>query len=244
MYTAPPPVPTPHTPARPRPVRGLGVAVIALGVTVLVASLGRLAASWLVYRVLFAESGGDASTLAHRLDTPLILLLASLIVLVPSLVAAGVTTLVWIHRARTNAGLLSPHLGFRYTPGASVALLLIPVANLYFLGGVLADIGAGSSPYGRDDRGAAVVRAFWATTVVSAAVAGLGNVAFRVVHAQVYGTGRLVDESFNAWMAGVGMAFTNIVYVLTVGCTVLFALVVRHISRQQSILLDPPGPRW
>jgi hypothetical protein len=225
-------------------VRGLGTAVIALGVAVLVASLGRLVASWLVYRTLFAEPDGDASTLALRLDTPLILLLTSTIVLVPGLLAAAVTTLVWIHRARTNAGSLSPHLRLRYSPGASVGLLLIPFANLYFLGPILADVCAGSSPYGRDDRGAALVRAFWATTVGSAAVAVLGNLVFGVVQAQVYGPGRIVDRSFNAGMATAGMAFTSIVFVLAAACTVLFALVVRHISRQQSALSAGAGPRW
>jgi hypothetical protein len=225
-------------------VLGLGTVVITLGVTVLVASLARLVASWLVYLVLFADSGASATTLAHRLDAPLLLLLTSMIVLVPSLLAAGVTTLVWIHRTRTNAGLLSAHLRFRYTPGASVGLLLIPFANLYFLGRVLGDICAGSSPYGRDDRGAALVRAFWATTVGSVAVAVLGNLAFRVVQAQVYGTGRIVDESSNEQIAAAGMAFTSIVHVLAVACTVLFALVVRHISRQQSALSTPPGPGW
>jgi hypothetical protein len=244
VYIAPPPTPTPHTPVRPRAVRGLGTAVIALAVTVLVAALVRLVASWLVYRVLFAEPDGDVTTLAHRLDTPLILLLASMFVLVPTLLAAGVTTLVWIHRARTNAASLSPHLRFRYPPGASVALLLIPFANLYFLGPVLADVCAGSSPYGRDHRGAALVRTFWATTVGSAAVAVLGNLAFMVVEAQVYGTGRIVAESLNAGLATAGMAFATVVYVLAVACTVLFALVVRYISRQQSALMPAPDPRW
>jgi hypothetical protein len=167
-----------------------------------------------------------------------------LILLVPAVIAAAVTTLVWVHRSGTNAAALSPFRRPRYTPAASVGLLLIPVANLWFLRPVLEDLCTGSSPYAPDARGARLVRACWATTVVTATVSLLGNLAMHGVSAQLYGTGRPMDESLNTWMATAGPAFSTVEYLLAVACTVLFARVVRHISRQQTALLPPPGTHW
>lgn len=234
MYVNPPPT----TPARPRPVSGLATAVVTLAVAVLAEHLLRIVASWLVHQVLTAEPAGEFGTLLHRLDTPMQLLLVSNILLVPTLIAAVVTTSVWVHRARTNAGWLSPHLRFRYTPTSSVALLMVPLANLWFLRSILEDICAGSSPHGRDDRGARLVRAFWTTTIASAAVSVFGNVAFGVVAAQLYGSGRPADESLIATMAVGSQVFATLEHALLAACVVLFALVVRHITRRQSV---PPG---
>ena len=178
--------PPPTTPHRPRPVSGLGTAVVALGVAVLAELLLRLVASWLAYGVLFTGADGGIGTLAQRLDTPMLLLLVSVILLVPTLIAAVVTTLAWVHRACTNAAALSPNVRLRHTPASSVALLLLPIANLWFLRPILEDACTASSPHGRDDRGVRLVRVFWTTTVVSAALSLLGHLASTVVGDQLY----------------------------------------------------------
>ncbi|WP_147259497.1 DUF4328 domain-containing protein [Pseudonocardia hierapolitana] len=223
---------------------GLAIAVTALGIAVIVAYLPRIVASWWVYSAMFTEPQDGLDSLVQRLDTPILLLLVGLILLVPALIAAAVTTLVWVHRAGTNAAALSPHLRPRYTPAASVGLLLIPLANLWFLRPVLEDLCTASSPYTPDARGARLVRACWATTVVTATVSLLGNLAMHGISTQLYGPGRPVDETLNTWMATAGLAFATVEYLLAIACTVLFARVVRHISRQQAALLPPPGAQW
>jgi hypothetical protein len=159
-------------------------------------------------------------------------------------IAAVVTTLVWVHRARTNAEVLSPGMPFRHSPAASVGLLLVPVANLWFLRSVLQDICTGSSPWGRDERGAALVRAYWTATVATTVVALAGELVFTVIGAVVYGDGPLVDASVNAALATAGMVFEFVVYALSLLCAALFALVVRHVSRRQTAALFAPAPRW
>jgi hypothetical protein len=225
-------------------VNGLAIAVIALGIAVIVAYLPRVAAGWWLHGVLFSGPPGDLESFTQQLDAPLLLLLVGLILLVPAVIAAAVTTLVWVHRAGTNAAALSPHLRPRYTPAASVGLLLIPVANLWFLRPVLEDLCARSSPYAPDARGARLVRTCWATTVVTAIFSLLGNLAMRGITARLYGPGRPLDESLNTWVATAGLAFSTAEYLLAIACTVLFARVVRHISRQQTALPPPPGAQW
>lgn len=238
-FTPPPPVPD-----RLRPVSGLGTAVIVLLGAAVAAHVLRVVASWLSYRVLFTVPDGDLDAFTRRLDTPLVLLLASTFLLVPTVLAATVTVLAWVHRAHTNASALSPHLRLRYTPASAVGLLLIPVANLWFLRTVLADLWAGSSPYGRDERGARLIRASWVSTVGTAAVCLVGHVAIAILTAQTYsGTGP-VDPSAGTSVATSGMAFATAELVLTAGCVVLFARVVRHISRMQTALLTGWAPAF
>lgn len=235
----------PFAPVRPRPVQALATAAVVLGAAVLAVNLLRIVAVTMVHLVLFAEQPpGAALTLVHRLDTPMLLVLVSGNLLLPAVIAAVVTTLVWVHRARTNAGALSPGMPFRHSPAASVGLLLVPVANLWFLRSVLQDICAGSSPWGRDERGAALVRAYWTTTVATTGVVVAGTVVFRVIGALVYGDGALVDESVNSALATAGIVFEVAVYVLSVVCAVLFSLVIRHVSRLQTAALFAQGPRW
>lgn len=235
MTAVPPPGPAPTpAPAPPRPVHGLGIAVAALGGAVLLAGLLRIVATWQLYGVLFAGPEGEVGTILQRSYPSLLLLLTSLILLVPTLVAAVITTLVWVHRARTNAGVLSPHLRFRHTPASSVALLLVPIANLWFLRPILEDISAGS---GRDGRSARLVRLFWTVTVGSAAVSLLGNLAFTAA-------GALTDGPVDPGMATANGVFATLEYVLLVACTVLFALVVRQVSRQQTAVLFAQGAPW
>jgi hypothetical protein len=240
VYVAPPPI----SPPRPRSLGGLAIAVTALGVAVLAAYLLRIVAAWWTYAVMTTEPPGELDSFIQRLDAPLVVLLAGTILLVPALIAVAATTLAWVHRAGTNAAALSPHLRPRYTPAASVGLLMIPLANLWFLRPVLEDLCVGSSPYAPDARGVRLARTCWATIVVTATVSVVGNLALRAGSAQLYGTGRPVDESLNTWMATAGLAFATVEYLLAVACTVLFSLVVRHISRQQAALLPPPGAQW
>jgi hypothetical protein len=226
-------------------VQVLATAVTLLGAVVVAVGLLRIVATTMVYLVLFAEQPpGAALTLANRLNGPLLLVLVSGFLLVLAAIAAAVTTLVWVHRARTNAEALSPGMPFRHSPAASVGLLLVPVANLWFLRQVLQDICTGSSPWGRDERGAALVRAYWATTVATAAVALAGNLVLTVVGAALYGDGPLVDESVNTGLATAGIVFAVVVYALGAVCAVLFSLVVRHVSRLQTAALFAPAPRW
>jgi hypothetical protein len=226
-------------------VQVLSTAVMLLAAAVLAASLLRIVATTMAYLVLFAEQPpGAALTLVHRLDTPMLMVLASGFLLLLTLIPAVVTTLVWVHRARTNAGVLSPGMPFRHSPAASVGLLLVPVANLWFLRSVLQDICAGSSPWGPDERGAALVRGYWTTTVATTAVAVAGNLFFRVVSALLYRDGPLVDKSVSMTLATAGIVFEVVVYALAVVCAALFALVVRHISRRQTAALFTPTPYW
>ncbi|GAA0906264.1 DUF4328 domain-containing protein [Pseudonocardia zijingensis] len=190
--------------------------------------------------------------MSELVDGPLFLLLVTGFLMVPTALAAAATALVWVHRARTNAALLSPHLRLRYSPTASVLLLLIPVANAYFIGPILGDIRAASFPYGHDERGTRLVRAFWATTVVTAAVAGTGNLVLSAVSEWLFAPGRAAGEAAAHHVTAAALTFQTVTYLLAVASAVLFALVVRHISRLQTrahgrplivTRVTPPHPR-
>jgi hypothetical protein len=58
----------------------------------------------------------------------------------------------WVLRARRNAAVLRPEHPFRYSAAAALAGMLVPVANLWFAGHVVAEIVDASRPPGVSSR--------------------------------------------------------------------------------------------
>lgn len=244
MTAVPPPAP-PAAPARPRPVNGLGTAAAALLAATALLTVPMFTDSWSDYLVLSDHVNGrlgeDAfwdQYLGRYTSYFTLMALAA-----PVFLATGITWLLWIHRARTNAAILSPHHHFRYSPGFSVGGMVVPFANLWWSRPILEDIGRGSSPYGPADDVVRLVRSWWAIVVTGTAVSIVGQVLVPIPTLSYSADGALVAGGTDALGAWFATALLNtLLMVMAVASFVVLAVIIRRVSRQQTALLFPAQP--
>jgi hypothetical protein len=247
MTTVPPPVePAPTTapttaPTRPRPISGLGTATSALNIALAVLVAVFVVTDWSNYRLLYDHVNGRLSADAFWEQYSSGFASLGLVLLaLPLIVAAGITWLVWIHRARTNAGLLSPGYRFRYSPGFSVGGMVVPFANYWWFRPILEDICIGSSPDRPADGTVRLVRACWGITV-GATLVSLLIKPFFSFHVLTYTSdGRLAGGGTDALEGLLGVALYNTVTALVFApAAAMLVTIIRRVSRQQTELLFP-----
>lgn len=253
MTPVPPPVePAPPTalpaaalpttaPARPRPINGLGTATSALCIGLAVLMAAFLVEDWSNYRLLSDHVNGRLSADAFWEQYSSGFASTGLMLLVfPLVVATGVTWLVWVHRARTNAGVLSPGHRFRYSPGFSVVGMVVPFANYWWFRPILEDICIGSSPDRPADDTVRLVRACWGISI-GATLVSIFVKPFFSFHVLTYTPdGRLAGGGADAVQGLLGVALYNTVTALVYAPTVaLLVAIIRRVSRQQTELLFP-----
>lgn len=243
MTTVPPVEPAPTAaPVQPRPINGLGTAAAALLAATGLLYVLTLFQDWSNYGLISDHVSGrigeDAFWQQYSASASLTLTLLML----PIILAAGITWLVWVHRARTNAGVLSPAYRFRYSPGFSVGGMVVPFANYWWSRPILEDICIGSSPDRPADDTVRLVRAWWGITIGGTLLALFGRSLFPV-HVLTYSPeGRLVGGGADAVQGFLGTALYNTMLALVFAPTVLLlAVIIRRVSRQQTEILFPAG---
>ncbi|HYH31769.1 MAG TPA: DUF4328 domain-containing protein [Pseudonocardia sp.] len=245
MTAVPPPAgPMPPTaPVRPRPVKGLGTAIAVLAVATWLASIPLFTDGWTDYLRLSDHVSGQLSEDEYwdhyfgRVTSMLVFTALAL----PVSLAGGISWLVWVHRARTNAGLVSPHHRFRYSPGFSVGGLLVPFANLWWSRPILEDICTGSSPYAPAHRAVRLVRTWWALLVTTTVVSITGSIAIPVPTLTYSPDGQLVSGGSEALDAFFAVALLDtLLAVLGTASLALLVMVTRWVSGQQTALLFAP----
>jgi len=246
MTAVPPPVePAPTAaPARPRPINGLGTAAGALlgGTSLLMVPF--LVEDWSNYRLLSDHVSGRLSEDAFWAQyAPGSTSLMLTVLMLPVILAAGVTWLVWVHRARTNAGILSPQYRFRYSPGFSVGGMVVPFANYWWSRPILEDICIGSSPHRPADDTVRLVRTWWGIAIGGTLLSIFIQPLFPF-HVLTYTPdGRLVGGGADALQGFFGTALYNTLLTLLVVPTLaMLVVIIRRVSRQQTELLFPAQP--
>jgi hypothetical protein len=232
--------PAPTTaPARPRPINGLGTAVSALSVATGLLLASSLVSDWSNYRLLSDHVSGRLSDDAFWEQYSSGSLTITLLML-PLAIATAITWLTWVHRARTNAGVLSPQYRFRYSPGFSVGGLLVPFANYWWFRPILEDICIGSSPDRPAGDTVRLVRTCWGLSI-GGAVASILLQPFFGFHVITYTPdGHIVGGGAEAVQGLLGVALFNTVLALVFAPTVaLFLTIVHRVSRRQTQLLFP-----
>ncbi|QYN39647.1 DUF4328 domain-containing protein [Pseudonocardia sp. DSM 110487] len=246
MTAVPPPVePAPIVvPARPRPINGLGAATGALLVACALLFALFLIDDWSNYRLLSDHVSGRITDDAfwEQYSSGFGSLMLTLLML-PLIIASSVTWLVWVHRARTNAGILSPQYRFRYSPGFSVGGMVVPFANYWWFRPILEDICIGSSPHRPADDTVRLVRTCWGISIGATLVSIFTQPLFSF-HVLTYTPdGRLVDGGADAVHGFFGVALYNTLLAVVFTPTVaLLVMIIRRVSRQQTELLSPAQP--
>jgi hypothetical protein len=234
--------PAPATaPASPRPIDGLGKAAVALLVAPALIMVWLLVQDWSNYRMLSDHVSGRLSDDEFWAQyAPGFGSLALTAPMIPVIIATGVTWLVWVYRARTNAGILSPQHRFRYSPGFSVGGLVVPFANYWWFRPILEDICIGSSPNRPADDTVRLVRACWGISIGASLVSILVTPFFSF-HVLTYTPdGRLVGGGAEAVQGLFGVAMYNTLLAVAVAPAVaLLVVIIRRVSRQQTELLFP-----
>lgn len=241
MTTVPPPVePAPTTaPTHPRPISGLGTAIGALNIALAVLLAVFVVTDWSNYRLLSDHVSGRLSDDAFWEQYSSGSLTLTVLML-PLIIATATTWLVWVHRARTNAGVLSPQYRFRYSPGFSVGGMVVPFANYWWFRPILEDICIGSSPGRPADGTVRLVRACWGITVGATLVSMLIKPFFSF-HVLTYTPdGRLAGGGADALQGLLGIALYNTVTALVFApAGAMLITIIRRVSRQQTELLFP-----
>lgn len=228
-------------PAAPRPINGLGTAAAALlGATGLLFVV-TLFQDWSNYGLISDHVSGRLGEDAFWQQyysasaSPTLTML-----MLPVMLAAGTTWLIWVHRARTNAGILSPAHHFRYSAGFSVGGMVVPFANYWWSRPILEDICIGSSPDRPADDTVRLVRAWWGIAIGGSLLALVARPLFPV-HVLTYSPdGTLVGGGADAVQGLLGTALYNTMLALLFAPTVaLLAVIIRRVSRQQTEILFP-----
>jgi Domain of unknown function (DUF4328) len=246
MTAVPPPVepaaPAPTT-ARPRPINGLGTAAAALLAATGLLYVGTLFLDWSNYGLISDHVSGRIGEDEFWQQYSASASLTLTMLMLPIILAAGITWLVWVHRARTNAGVLSPAYRFRYSPGFSVGGMVVPFANYWWSRPILEDICIGSSPRGTADPTVQLVRTWWGLLVAGYVVPVIGRITTPVQTITYTPDGRIVDGGSAALSAFLTVALIDTVLMfMAVAGGLILATVVRRITQQQTELLFAARP--
>jgi hypothetical protein len=223
-------------------VNGLGTAAaVLLGLTAL-AFLALFLGSWSDYQLLSDHVNGRVGEEAYwesyrgRIWSSVLPTLLA----IPLVIAAGISWMTWLHRARTNAGVLSPHYPFRYSPGFSVVGMIVPFANLWWSRPILEDVCRGSSPHAPADDLVRLVRTWWGIVIASTVVSIVGQPLFPIRTLTYAPDGTLVDGGREALSSFFGVAVLNTVLAIAFAASIaVFATIVRRVSALQTAQLFP-----
>jgi hypothetical protein len=244
MTTAPQPAGSTPTgaAARPRPVHGLGTAVTVVLVLGALLVTPWYLSTWLDYALLSDFVNGRIGQDAYfdQTDHWNRLWLRYVAAVSPIGVAGVITTLVWVHRARANAGILAPHHHFRYSPGFSAGGLLVPIANLWWTPRIVTDICIGTGLPGT----VRLIRAWWSISITGVVLSLIGKLALRrTIHMTEDASGRIVSVADDAVSIGFAVAVFNTVVLATYIAFFVMAMpVVRRVSTRQTALLSARRP--
>ncbi|MHA6615618.1 DUF4328 domain-containing protein [Pseudonocardia sp. DLS-67] len=235
--------PTPTAaPAPPRPINGLGTAAAALLAATGLLYVMTLFQDWSNYGLISDHVSGRISEDEFWQQYSASASLTLMMLMLPIILAAGITWLVWVHRARTNAGVLSPAYRFRYSPGFSVGGMVVPFANYWWSRPILEDICIGSSPDRPADDTVRLVRVWWGIAIGGTVLALFGRSLFPVQVITYSPDGTIVGGGADAVQGFLGTALYNTMLALVFAPTVaLLAVVIRRVSRQQTEILFPAG---
>ncbi|WP_157749183.1 DUF4328 domain-containing protein [Jatrophihabitans sp. GAS493] len=168
-------------PSPRRSVAGLAIALRVLLIAMTVISAAGVLAWLNELRLLSAvrSDPGSVDLETARTADDLVTLTNGVRILL--LIATGVVTIVWLHRARVNAGSYGGHRQ-RYSPGWSIGGWFIPVASLWIPYAIVVDAQLASEPTqppagARGGRSVLVIRAWWGMWVLGnlATLAGRGG---------------------------------------------------------------------
>lgn len=243
MTAVPPAEPAPTAaPAPPRPINGLGTAAAALLAATGLLYVVTLFQDWSNYGLISDHVSGRIGEDEFWQQYSASASLTLMMLMLPIILAAGITWLVWVHRARTNAGILSPGYRFRYSPGFSVGGMMVPFANYWWSRPILEDICIGSSPDRPADDTVRLVRVWWGIAIGGTVLALFGRPLFPVQVITYSPDGTIVGGGADAVQGFLGTALYNTVLALVFAPTVLLlAVVIRRVSRQQTEILFPAG---
>ena len=228
----------PAAAARPRPVHGLGTAVSVVLVLGALLVTPWYLSTWLDYALLSDFVNGRIGQEAYFDETDHWNRLGFRYVAAvsPIVVAGVITTLVWVHRARTNAGILAPHHHFRYSPGFSAGGLLVPIANLWWTPRIVTDICIGTGLPGT----VRLIRAWWSINITGVVLSQIGTFALRTeIDMTEDASGRIVSVADDATSVAFAVAVLNTIVLATyIAFFVMLVPVVRRVSTRQTALLS------
>jgi hypothetical protein len=236
-------LPPPNTATTtPHPVAGLSKALTVLMAAGVALSVPLYLSNWTDFSRVSAhvERGMDDNAFWQQEYSRFDFLFSALYVVVPALLAATVVLLIWTHRARVNAALISPAHRFRHSPGFSAGGLVIPYANVWFFRPIMEDIWIGSRPAGAADDGARPVRTAWLWTVTGTIISIVGGIVVPPTVITYDQSGRLISGGEQAVSASLGTALLNtVLFAIGVAIAVMVVRVVRQISHWQTVQLFP-----
>ncbi|MGH3585420.1 MAG: DUF4328 domain-containing protein [Pseudonocardia sp.] len=150
-----------------------------------------------------------------------------------------IVTAVWVHRARTNAGILAPHQHFRYSPGFCAGAVLVPVANLWWTPRILADICTATGLPGT----VRLIRAWWGV-YVAGFVLEVGSLALPTDLGLIQDTGgHIVSVAGDPLSVAFPISVLGTVALVSYcGYYVPLMTVVGRVSARQTELLPAPRP--
>ncbi|HTF49902.1 MAG TPA: DUF4328 domain-containing protein [Pseudonocardia sp.] len=225
---------------------------VELGVPRQICRLSQVAAVLIVAVTLPQAMGVVASWQAYgRLDTlhvgPLqtrfvssadgLALVATLSVVL--MVAATVSLLMWVWRARCNAELIAPSHHFRFSRGFAVGAWLVPIANIWWSRAVLDEIWSASRPSSGDetDRRGPLILGWWLCVLAYTVLRVVSPFAYdRVTIIRHDPTGGVqgLDEARQAFLT-VSLLNSLSLALMVLG-TLLLAAAILRISRWQTDL--------
>jgi hypothetical protein len=233
---------SPGAAARARPVHGLGTAVTVVLVLGALLVTPWYLSTWLDYALLSDFVNGRIGHDAYfdQIDHWNRFGFRYVAAVSPIAVAGLITTLVWVHRARTNAGILAPHHQFRYSPGFSVVGLLVPIANLWWTPRIVTDVCIGTGLPGT----VRLIRAWWSINITGVVASQIGTFALRTeIDMTEDASGRIVSVADDATSVAFAVAVLNTVVLATyIGFFVMLVPVVRRVSTRQTALLSARRP--
>lgn len=216
------------------PLRGLAIAASALVAATCLASILTVWADWNRYSVVRDYLANVPGVLDADLDTADSTVLRTTLLYLGFLVAAGITFVVWLYRARRNAELVNG-AEHRRARGWVIGSWVCPIVNLWFPYQVVDDVYRASDPNAPTDLyrttglpSAPVVRWWWAAFLSSDVVGLWFNAA--------------VGQDVVGWLRR-QLVVNVLVTVLLCVAAVLLARIIRQVTEWQAIP-RPPREEW